>query len=211
MRVACVADLHGSLPRIPDCDVLAIAGDLAPDFGSPWDDYVVMQARQREWLAREYAAWERTVPAEYIVMTPGNHDWFVSLPAECRTRFLVDELFSFRGRRMWFTPWIPPIGCWNYMLPRSQRRFRFRQMPEGLDVLVSHSPPHMCLDRNWAGDACGCPELRAVIQERPPKHAVFGHIHEGRRHGRKSRLGTTMIHNVAFQGYERKPILVLEL
>jgi hypothetical protein len=62
MRVACVADLHGSLPSIPECAVLVIAGDLAPDFGAPWDNYAVMQARQEEWLANEYADARSYVP-----------------------------------------------------------------------------------------------------------------------------------------------------
>ena len=206
MRVYAISDLHGSLPEIPECDVLLIAGDLCLDRTSPWD-YGMMRMRQMEWLDSDYREWEADCPAKHILVTPGNHDWIEEFPEGLRSRFLVDEEVVIEEKRFWFTPWVSPVMDWNYMLNREQRAERFALIPEGLDVLVSHSPAHKVLDRSYYNNEnCGCPELRQAIYRAKPKFCVFGHIHEGRRDGYSGmKLGETEMRNVAMWGQGWKP------
>lgn len=178
MRVVAIADIHGKLPLIPECDVLLIAGDLAPDFG--WDPDLA-RLRQIEWLKSDYAEWEQQVPAKHILIVPGNHDWFVGLPRGLRSKLFIDEGCEIDGIKFWFSPWIPPVGCWNFMADRERRKQRFNQIPPHVDVLVVHGPPHKVQDVSYSGENCGCPELRSAIWNKKPRFVVFGHIHEGRR------------------------------
>lgn len=227
MLVCAVSDLHGRLPLIPECDVLLIAGDLCPDeyptkqTFSGWT-HDIAHKEQREWLHDVYALWEESVPAEHIFVTGGNHDWITKFPDELRSRFFIDEgVELYDGpkmiaripmplgtsilqpvKRFYFTPWVPVIGNWNYQLPRDQRALRFADIPDKLDVLVSHGPAHDVLDKVHGayGDHVGCPELRKFVQQRQPRFMVHGHIHEGQRYGNRAQLGNTTVYNVAQWG-----------
>lgn len=194
MRLVSIADQHGRLPDIPECDVLILAGDICPDFPRIRDPHI-MRLRQEDWLETKYREWESRIPARHIVCTPGNHDWIIRLPEGLRTRMFIDEGCEIDGTKFWCTPWIVPVGNWNYMLTRTQRAARFREIPEGLDVLVSHSPAHRVLDRTIDGDDAGCIELRSAIYRAKPKVCVFGHIHECG--GGRAKLGSTKMFNCA--------------
>lgn len=56
----------------------------------------------------------------------------------------------------------------------------WQHVPSGLDVLITHGPPHGVLDT--VADACenvGCEELSSTITRARPRVHAFGHIHEG--------------------------------
>ena len=202
MKIVAIADLHGRLPgrgtlaRIPECDILLIAGDICAEFTWPFDPDI-MRIRQMEWLASTFAEWETEVPARHILMTPGNHDWIIRLPEHCRSRLFIDEAVTIEGCRFYFTPWVPPVAAWNYMADRAYRKRAFADIPTGLDVLVSHSSAHRVLDLSYTNEHCGCRELRQAIYRAKPRVMVHGHIHEGQRGGNASRLGRTQVYNVA--------------
>jgi len=212
MTIVAIADLHGTLPIIPPCEILLIAGDIAPDGYGPIGrirgfDPDLNRMEQVRWLLEEYQPWEASVPAKHILATPGNHDWFTSLPEDLRTRLFIDEGCDIDGKTFWFTPWVSPIGPWNYQMERRQRKERFFAMPQNLDVLVAHSPVHRVGDKCWDGEEAGCPELRSLVQQRRPKHFCFGHIHEGARDGQQyQEFGQTMAHNCAIFGRDWTPV-----
>ena len=209
LHCVCVADLHGRLPEIPACDVLIIAGDLAPDHPQFFSDPGLSRIFQEEWLMTTFAKWETTVPAERIVMTPGNHDWFLKLPAGLRTELYIDTTVEVAGRRFFFTPWVPPIGgAWNFELTIKHRAAQFEHIPKGLDVLVSHAPAFGVGDRAWDDERAGCRCLRTEIFEKRPRHHVFGHIHEGQREGRHFRLGQTDCWHASMWANDWKPIRI---
>lgn len=202
MKIGAVADLHGNLPLFQgELDVLVIAGDIAPDIrmGPLFHVGDIARLGQTEWLETKYYEWEQRIPAKHIVATPGNHDWFARLPEKCRTKLLIDEGISIDGVTFYGTPWVAPCGGWNFELSRGQRAARFGDIPFGVDVLIAHSPAHRVLDRNKLGDDCGCPELRAAIYSKQPRHCFFGHIHEGGREKVDAVLGKTQMHHVTLQ------------
>jgi predicted phosphohydrolase len=162
---------------------------------------------QMRWFLDQYQPWEDRVPAQFILATPGNHDWWAKLPDGFKTQVFIDEAYAVDGKSFWFTPWVEPIGAWNYQMERSQRAERFDAIPYDLDVLVSHSPMHRVGDKCWDGREVGCPELRRIVQQRRPKHICFGHIHEGVRNGGQyQEFGQTMAHNCAKFGRDWAPV-----
>jgi Icc-related predicted phosphoesterase len=53
-------------------------------------------------------------------------------------------------------------------------------IPENLDILITHGPPFGIFDRTAKKVNAGCKYLLAKIQKVKPKIHIFGHIHEGR-------------------------------
>lgn len=65
-------------------------------------------------------------------------------------------------------------------------------------VLVLHSPPQGHCDANGSGDHFGSPALLRAIEEKTPRLAVCGHIHES--WGCESRIGGSPVHNLGPKG-----------
>jgi predicted phosphodiesterase len=179
MKIVCISDthsLHASVP-IPDGDVLIHAGDMTG------------HGVERDII--ELNTWLGTQPHRYKIVCPGNHDTlFEEAPAFARSllsnaRVAIDEELVIEGFRFYFSPWTPEFGRWSFMLPRGPgMRSVWSAIPEGLDVLVTHGPPHGILDyvpglNRTAGVHAGCKDLLGVVQRVKPKAHVFGHIHEG--------------------------------
>ena len=53
-------------------------------------------------------------------------------------------------------------------------------MQEGVDIVVTHSPPHGVGDLNMGKSHCGSKAVRQSVEKQNPAVHVFGHIHEGR-------------------------------
>jgi Icc-related predicted phosphoesterase len=73
---------------------------------------------------------------------------------------------------------------WAFMKePRELERV-YAAIPDGVDVLVSHQPPHGYGDRTFDLDAgkvehVGSRELLAAIKRASPKVVICGHVHGG--------------------------------
>jgi Icc-related predicted phosphoesterase len=70
------------------------------------------------------------------------------------------------------TPW-----DWSFDLDDPAATRMLATCPEGA-VLVLHSPPHGHCDSAGDGSHFGSPALLHAIEEKRPRLAVFGHIHE---------------------------------
>ncbi|KAH7321530.1 ser/Thr protein phosphatase family protein-like protein [Rhexocercosporidium sp. MPI-PUGE-AT-0058] len=89
------------------------------------------------------------------------------------------------------SPYTPGSGGWAFPYQPLEDRFNdskqtkpnrssiaTKPIPSGVDIVMTHGPPHSILDQ-VDGDNLGCPNLlRAVSRVRPLMHC-FGHIHEG--------------------------------
>ncbi len=52
------------------------------------------------------------------------------------------------------------------------------KIPEGIDILVTHSPPAMILDEDYKEQRLGCPHLlKEVLSRVKPSIHLFGHNH----------------------------------
>jgi Icc-related predicted phosphoesterase len=90
------------------------------------------------------------------------------------------------------TPW-----DWSFDLDDEAATEMLAACPQSA-VLVLHSPPQGHCDTNGGGDHFGSPALLRAIEERRPRLAVCGHIHES--WGCRSQVGETPLHNLGPSG-----------
>jgi Icc-related predicted phosphoesterase len=90
------------------------------------------------------------------------------------------------------TPW-----DWSFDLSDGDAKAMLAPCPDGA-VLVLHSPPKGHCDSNGGGLHFGSPALLRTIEEKAPRVAVCGHIHES--WGCESRIGATPIRNLGPSG-----------
>jgi Icc-related predicted phosphoesterase len=90
------------------------------------------------------------------------------------------------------TPWE-----WSFDLDDEKAAVMLAHCPENA-VLILHSPPLGHCDSNGTGQSFGSPILLRTIEERNPRLAVCGHIHES--WGCESKVGDTPIRNLGPKG-----------
>jgi Icc-related predicted phosphoesterase len=90
------------------------------------------------------------------------------------------------------TPWE-----WSFDLDDETAASMLDACPEGA-ILVLHSPPWGHCDANGSGDHFGSAALSRAIEQKAPRLAVCGHIHES--WGCESRIAGTPIHNLGPKG-----------
>lgn len=57
---------------------------------------------------------------------------------------------------------------------------KWAAIPEGVDIVVTHTPPRGHDDIDERGNAVGCASLADRLAEVAPALSLFGHIHSGR-------------------------------
>lgn len=203
MRVVALADTHlahGPGYAVPDGDLLIHAGDLCN-----WGDLAELERAVR---------WLEALPHRHKVVIAGNHDRACQLqPQEARAIlggviYLEDEGVELDGLRLWGSPWQPEFFAWAFNLPRGPALAKvWARIPVGLDILVTHGPPHGTGDRTgWNRDAhAGCEALRDRLPEVAPRLHLFGHIHED---GGLWRQGRTVVANVTTAECTRAPTVI---
>jgi len=176
MKICAIADLHGQLPAIPECDLLLIAGDICP----VTNHGIAFQA---DWLATELRAWLSRLRMPVVAIW-GNHDFIGEHAPDLVPRLpwvlLHDSAVEIHGLKIYGSPWQPRFFDWAFNLDEPDLERKWELIPEGTDVLLLHGPPYGFGDWVGRGEHTGSPSLRRRIFEIRPKLAVFGHIHEGR-------------------------------
>lgn len=206
MLIAAVSDLHGSLPDIPDCDLLIIGGDICqritilPGYE---DQLKFLNGPFRKWLE---ALLKRNIP---VVGIAGNHDTiFEGASALIPTLpwvYLQDSAPKWPGRgyhfpydaieklgvKIWGAPWCLTYGRWSFMGDEALLAERFSLIPEDTDIVIAHGPPYGYGDlvpakiteeneEKWPEPTHeGSHALLNRIKEIKPKLVVCGHIHDG--------------------------------
>jgi Icc-related predicted phosphoesterase len=192
MRILAFSDLHRDLDQAArlvdrggEFDVVVGAGDFAS---------------QHDGLEETIAALRGiSVPT---VLVPGNNETDEALRTACEgwdaATVLHGDGTEIEGVSFWglgagipVTPW-----DWSFDLDEPAAAERLDGCPEGA-VLVVHSPPQGHVD-SMGGGHLGSTAIRDAINERRPRLAVCGHIHDC--WGERSRLGETEIANLGPSG-----------
>lgn len=207
MRLVATSDCHGQLApgTLPPGDVLVLAGDLLADAPPDAADPVGWQAER----LRELDALLADLPYRLTLLVAGNHDGVLQARPELGralrgARYLADEPCEVEGLRFYGSPWQPGLAHHPFFLPDgAPAHARYRTIPAGLDVLVTHTPPWGVLDV-WEPPArLGSRMLMARVVAARPRVHVFGHVHPS--YGACARDGTRF-HNVAMCDGEGAPV-----
>ncbi|HET8593051.1 MAG TPA: metallophosphoesterase family protein [Solirubrobacterales bacterium] len=193
MRLLAFSDLHRDLEgardlaaRSSEADVVIAAGDFAS---------------VHEGLEETIDALRSiSIPT---ILIPGNNETDEALRSACEGWDAATVLhgeeaeidgtpFFGLGAGIPITPW-----DWSFDLDEDQASERLAGCPEGA-VLVVHSPPKGHCDQSSAGDHLGSEAVLRAIEEKRPKLAVCGHIHES--WGARSEVGSTRIINLGPSG-----------
>lgn len=146
--------------------------------------------------------WIKDLNYTYKVCIAGNHDRAIeNLGSDyCKNvlfgqyydngvRYIQDEEIELDGVRIYGTPYQPYFCHWAWNVSDSDRlKMIYEQIPEGLDLLITHCPPFGILDKSNAANSytgskgdepLGSKELLEVLlnMKNPPRYHSFGHIH----------------------------------
>ncbi len=194
MKVLAFSDLHCDLgmaaslvERSAEADVVIAAGDLAS----------------------VHEGLEPTVDAlsaidTPTILVPGNNETEDALRAACAgwpaatvlhggSTEIGGVTFFGLGAGIPITPW-----DWSFDLDDEAAAAALADCPAGA-FLVLHSPPYGHVDSSH-GRHLGSAAIAAAIEDRKPRVAVCGHIHES--WGERSEIGSTPVLNLGPDGIE---------
>lgn len=134
---------------------------------------------------------------DFKLFIAGNHDFLFEreldkakgiLTGHKSIDYIQDELITLFKKdedeeeeiKIWGSPWSPRFYDWAFNLDRNSdiMRSKWNMIPDDIDILITHTPPHGLLDSNTYYEKCGDELLMERIKEIKPKICVFGHIHE---------------------------------
>ena len=118
-------------------------------------------------------------------------EWSVDgLRELCGIEVLIDSETDLDGLRVYGSPWCPHFCEWAFMGSDEFLKSKFEKIPEGLDILMTHTPPRVeNLRLDVVRDSylweepkivhCGSSVLTEYIRLRKPRYSFSGHIHTG--------------------------------
>lgn len=191
MKITFLSDTHNRHDSIelPGGDILIYAGDLMTSgyHSSEIDDFT-------EWLKNQNY--------KYKICIAGNHDRYCeAYPLytvkdmfekyyDDGIRYICNEMIEIEGLKIYGTPYQPYFCNWAFNVPDEDKLYEiYKQIPEDLDILITHCPPYDILDRSHKSrpyyhatgeEPLGSEVLLKVLNElgeHKPRYHVFGHIH----------------------------------
>jgi len=194
-----ISDSHGyhDKLRIPSgIDIVMHGGDgsnaRVPSMNAPEMD--------------RFLKWYDSLYMEHKIMIGGNHDTalevgMVDIPDGIT--LLYNQMAVIDGLKVYGSPYSPRYGRWGYMLNRYSEELEnnWNLIPDNLDILITHSPPHGVLDSNYVENV-GCELLAKRLENINVSVHMFGHIHEQAGQILKGRYDSTLYVNAAVVTFE---------
>ena len=207
IKIIAFSDPHGNLPLITESfDLMLIGGDICPAH----DHYDAFQRNWLStsfvaWV-RSLPFSDKS---SRVVFIGGNHDFYLNdepnpnkgdyssiytdiiKPCGGRLVYLEDDEYVFKKEtvdgqieslKIYGTPWCTIFGRWAFMCEDSKLEQIYDNIPEGLDILLTHDAPaiqgHGKIELGpWLGVDAGNKVLAKAIKKRGPKLVLYGHIH----------------------------------
>lgn len=196
MKICAMSDLHGNLPQYEegfydDCELLLICGDIIP-----LEIQININA-SKTWLTQEFKFWASSIPVDKVIFIGGNHDhicerckkhlyhWFSKHDKVTYLHNSGLEYISNLGKvySIFGSPYCKQFGNWAFMRDEDTLIKKFSEIPENLDILITHDVPYGISDVllqtvHWnTSEHIGNKPLREAILEKKPKWHFSGHLH----------------------------------
>lgn len=193
MKLLAFSDLHRDLDQAATLAEMAAEADVVIGAG----DFASVHEGLEETIAALAGI------ATPTVLVPGNNetadalraaaaDWAAATVLHGEGTTIDGVEFFGLGAGVPVTPW-----DWSFDLSDEEAAELLAGCPAGA-VLVLHSPPRGHCDTSADGTHFGSPALLAAIEEKQPRLAVFGHIHEA--WGCAGEVGATPLRNLGPTG-----------
>ena len=208
ISIACISDTHGAVlevENLPKTDLLLIAGDITK------------RGCHREFV--EFANQVKTWSGNFgqIVYVPGKHDIaierypqkYTDILHEASSNFnvLIHDDIKIYDLHIWGTPYSRYSQDWAFSIKNKQRKHLISQIPRGIDILVSYSPPYLIMDNEKNSNGFyysnGCKYIRNAVEAIKPQLHVFGGSHENQGTLSINRGSTTCINASYISAYDR--------
>ena len=169
------SDTHGNHRRLQvpeDADIIICAGDAVEDDlkGGEYNDFI---------------SWFSSLPAKWKIFVPGNHE----LSFDLDQADAIVRQFEAKGIIV-LQDAIEEFGGISICSISGNASIANEDIPEGIDILVTHYPPYGILDQGL-----GSPEILNFVLKAKPKYHLFGHIHA--TEGQIFQLGETSCQNIS--------------
>jgi len=194
MKIVTISDVHNHQDglKIPEeGDIIICSGDIS---FSRKDDVEACK-----YDVEEFLEWFGNLDYSMRILIAGNHDCgfeedpkaFEKMCKNYGVTYLNDSGCSYQGVKIWGSPYTPAFCDWSFNRQISESKGMHRKtyplikphwdkIPDNIDILITHGPPHMILDKCRDGYRAGCPWLLKRVEEIRPSMHIFGHIHEAR-------------------------------
>ena len=193
MKLLAFSDLHRDLDQAAELVAMSAEADVVIGAG----DFASMHEGLGETIDALVAIETPTV------LVPGNNEteqalreaasgWSAATVLHGSGTEIDGAEFFGLGAGIPITPWE-----WSFDLDDDAARSMLEPCPGGA-VLVLHSPPQGHCDTNGSGDHFGSPTLLRAIEEKSPRLAVCGHIHES--WGCESQVNGSPVRNLGPKG-----------
>lgn len=191
MKICAISDLHGYLPELKPCELVLICGDSVPL------EYQASSKKTKKWYDTTFRKWVGELPCDKVLFIAGNHE--LHFPGK---KIIYESLFSKDDKitylchseyihkskdgkeyKIFGTPYCKQFMNWAFMYPNEELEKIFKNIPNDLDILISHDNPYgygdiVLQECPWAdGSHIGNIPLAKAIEEKQPKYQFNGHLH----------------------------------
>lgn len=200
MKIVAMSDLHGTLLPVNDyfepCELVCICGDISP---------LNIQAnhrKMRKWLREKFKPWCEALPCDKVIFIAGNHDdickntdfMYSLFPKDKKVTYLFHENYTYISKSgkeysIFGTPYCKLFGNWAFMEMDDMLDKLYKDIPENLDILMTHDAPYGVSDIILQEDCpwydgkthIGNKPLSQEILRKTPKVVLHGHLHSTSR------------------------------
>ncbi len=205
VRICFISDMHNKYKKLvlPAADIIVCAGD--------------MTSIGKEHEIRNFMKWFKKLDYQYKIFIAGNHDklfdndhlWARSLVPK-DIIYLEDSGVEILGLKFYGTPVNSMFHNWAFNRTEAKMAQHWQAIPEDTDILITHNPPYLIMDKNHDFKGIGSPSLYIEVMKRiKPIVHVFGHAHNS--HGIKV-IDNTIFINAAILNdkyeVEFNPVLI---
>lgn len=229
MKICAISDLHGTLLPVEDyfepCELVCICGDISPL------NIQRNHRKMRQWLINKFKPWCESLPCDKVIFIAGNHDeslenldfMYTQFPKDKKVTYLFHENYIYTSRdgkeySIFGTPYCKVFGNWSFMEIDSMLEKLYQDIPENLNILLTHDQPYgygdQLLDNVYwnTGEHIGNKQLAKAVLEKQPSYMLVGHLHSTTHECVE--IGKTKRYNVSIKNESYEPIydpLILDI